>query len=167
MLEIFKEIIKVINKDVKLPRGSFLFIVLTVVLISSFMLFMPYNLLNCLGLGELRTKRLALWGLFFVGSVSSLIAYAFIRFIPGKITIMYGKRYLNNLTDEEKSILKMYIYWGKKTQTFSMSDGVVNGLELKNIIYRASSLSECYSYFPYNIQPWAWEYLNKHKYLLD
>lgn len=44
---------------------------------------------------------------------------------------------------------------------------VVLGLETEKIIYRASSLSSYYTNFPYNIQPWAWEYLNQHPDLLE
>ncbi len=48
-----------------------------------------------------------------------------------------------------------------------MSDGVVGGLLTKRILYRSSSLSLSYTTFAYNLQPWAWEYLNSHPRLLD
>jgi hypothetical protein len=48
-----------------------------------------------------------------------------------------------------------------------MHDGMVGGLQAERIIYRASSLGQSFDYFAYNIQPWAWEYLNKNRKLLS
>ena len=48
-----------------------------------------------------------------------------------------------------------------------MADGVVGGLEGERVLYRASSLGCSVDYFAYNIQPWAWEYLNEHRKLLS
>jgi hypothetical protein len=38
---------------------------------------------------------------------------------------------------------------------------VVNGLEIKKVIFRASNIGDL-DEWAYNIQPWAWEYLNDH-----
>jgi hypothetical protein len=48
-----------------------------------------------------------------------------------------------------------------------MHDGVVGGLQAERIIFRATVLSRGWDEFAYNIQPWAWEYLNKHRKLLS
>jgi hypothetical protein len=46
-----------------------------------------------------------------------------------------------------------------------MADGVVGGLD-ERVLYRASNLGQSVDYFAYNIQPWAWDYLNEHRKLL-
>jgi hypothetical protein len=45
-------------------------------------------------------------------------------------------------------------------------NGTVNALQKERIIIRGSSLGSITG-FDYIIQPWAWEYLNKHPELLD
>jgi len=52
----------------------------------------------------------------------------------------------------------------------ALSNGVIKGLILEDILYRSSSVSlprHGFMSFAFNIQPWAWEYLNKHSYLLN
>lgn len=79
---------------------------------------------------------------------------------------------LQRLSAEEKAYLRGYILDNTKTQYFEVTDGVVQGLVAAKILYRSASITGRYSksYIPmiaYNIQPWAWEYLNKHPELLD
>ncbi|MGZ8956077.1 MAG: super-infection exclusion protein B [Methylovulum sp.] len=52
----------------------------------------------------------------------------------------------------------------------ALSNGVIKGLILEDILYRSSSVSSPrhgFMSFAFNIQPWVWEYLNKHSYLLN
>jgi len=72
---------------------------------------------------------------------------------------------LHNLTAEEREILRGYIGNGTKTQLLDIQSGVVNELEEVFIIYRSSNIGHL-SGWSYNIQPWAWDYLNKHLELL-
>ena len=74
-------------------------------------------------------------------------------------------RRLHNLTTVEKVILARYIDRQTRTQNLDVGSGVVNGLEHEGIIYRASQIGHL-DRWPYNIQPWAWKYLNKHRHLL-
>lgn len=75
--------------------------------------------------------------------------------------------HLKNLTKEEKEILSEYVNEGKATVPMEITDGVRGGLEAKNIIFRSSNMGMFGMLFSYNIQPWALEYLKKHKKLLD
>lgn len=79
----------------------------------------------------------------------------------------FRQKRLRELTEEEKKILSPYIFKGTRTQTLDYTNGTVNELERYLIIYRTSILSQGGVYFSYNIQPWAWEYLNKHSKLLE
>ena len=74
--------------------------------------------------------------------------------------------HLKQLTNDEKNILNGYIGKGTKTQRLPLGSGVVGELESKFIIRKGSSYSSSNDHWHYNIQPWAWEYLNKHKGLL-
>jgi hypothetical protein len=79
----------------------------------------------------------------------------------------YGIKRLKKLTTEEKLLLKRYIDNNTRSIKFPLDNGIVNELEFYDIIYRASDIGRQVTGFPYNIQPWAWDYLNKHKKLLD
>lgn len=81
--------------------------------------------------------------------------------------INYGQKRLANLTNEEKEILRGFIFQQTRTQKLSVMSGVVKSLEHENIIYQSSNLGRLFEGFAYNIQPWAWEYLNKNKELLE
>lgn len=81
---------------------------------------------------------------------------------PKKIALSYMK---NTITGDEMGLLveKYYDPSNKIFRSSAMiefSDGRKAALESKFILYRASSMSEWYS-FAYNLQPYALEFLNK------
>jgi len=81
----------------------------------------------------------------------------------GKVIIHRGKKRLKQLTQAEKEILRAYIQNDTMTQTFDCTDGTVLALEYEHIIYRASVLSQGFTDFSYNIQPWVRKYLIKNQ----
>jgi hypothetical protein len=74
---------------------------------------------------------------------------------------------LPQLTEDEKAILRGYIEGQTRTQYLAMSNGTVGQFVVEKILFRASSLGSVADYFPYNIQPWAWDYLNNHPEVLE
>lgn len=64
------------------------------------------------------------------------------------------------LSPPEKAMLAKY--YNEKTSTLyiSISDGIANGLAAKGYIYRASNIGAHGTTFPFNIQPWAWNFLH-------
>jgi len=74
---------------------------------------------------------------------------------------------LSDLTAQEKDILRHYILKRTKTQVLPLENGVVAGLEAEQIIVRATTISRSGTNFAYNIQPWAWEHLNKNPNLIE
>jgi hypothetical protein len=76
------------------------------------------------------------------------------------------KRYLRGLTEEEKEILRFYIFKKTRTNSLRSEDGVVKGLELAGIIYATSEYESVLDGHPFNISSLAWDYLNKRPYLL-
>lgn len=82
---------------------------------------------------------------------------------PEKIAIDYMKRYM---TVDEMALLIEKYYDAKNnifrsTATIELSDGRKAALESKFILYRASNISSFFTEFPYNLQPFALEFLNK------
>ena len=74
---------------------------------------------------------------------------------------------LHDLTPDETRILVRYIEGNTRTQNLDIKSGVVSGLEEAGIIYRAADMGDLMRGFAYNIQPWAREYLMRHRSLLE
>lgn len=77
------------------------------------------------------------------------------------------KYLLENLSKDEKELLREYIDNDTKTRDFSIRNGIARGLQSCKILYISSNISRGPKFiFPFNIQPWAWEMLKKNpKYL--
>lgn len=108
-----------------------------------------------------------LFSLLFLASAIQII-YTFFKdraYSRGQRKMQLDR--LNNLTKEEKEILHYYIANQTRTQSLPYDNGLVNELEKFKIIYRAANISQGYEIFAYNIQPWAWNYLNNKAYLLE
>jgi Super-infection exclusion protein B len=139
---------------------------------SVILLFAPTNVLDMLGLTTLVPQYRPLIGTVFLLSSSMLIVRLGIetqRFIKQNRDKSRwresGRRRLQALTTQEQAILQGYINMRTRSQFLDSQDGVVNGLEAEGIIYRASLVGELDNW-AYNIQPWAWDYLNAHRELL-
>ena len=82
-----------------------------------------------------------------------------------------AKTYLQNLTDDEKKILKPYIYKQTKTTMIytygHINSGVIRSLIKYDVIYLAGAYGTLDEGSPYNISIWAWQYLNENLKLLD
>jgi len=86
--------------------------------------------------------------------------------IGGRRYIYHGKKYLRNLSSNEKEVLNEYVNSNTTTQLFECTNGTVLGLEYKGILFQASINSDNGYFYPYNIQPWALNYLKRNKQLL-
>lgn len=80
--------------------------------------------------------------------------------------IKIKQKHLHQLTLEEKDYLAQYIV-EQKNSIHALGSGVMGGLEAKGITYRASNLGNAITGFPYNLQPWAREYLKANPHLLN
>ncbi len=141
--------------------------------ISTLMLFSSEEVLDKLGLINARDS-LQLWiGLVWLLSVSILgaeILYPIYKWISQRVTwyfnVKHYQKRLHVLTDGEKRLLAQYIDGNTRTISVKYSDGVAKELESSVVIRRASMVAHYHDVFPYNIQPWAWEYLTKNPQLL-
>lgn len=73
---------------------------------------------------------------------------------------------LHTLTAQEKEILRPYIEEKKRVHTFAINNGVVNVLMMHTVLGRAANMGDP-GFWPFHIQPWAWDYLTEHPELLE
>lgn len=146
---------------------------MAVVLFSIIAIIIPSGVLAKINLLEIRNENLSLIWVALIASLCLLISRSFFSLFPvfkgrlnGQIIVHRGKKKLKNLTKAEKEILNKYIQNDTMTQTFDCTDGTVLALEYEHIIYRASIISQGFTDFPYNIQPWVRYYLLKNPSLL-
>lgn len=150
---------------------------LGLLLFTGFFTFLPLGALEKLGLLNLKNTYGTLFGLGFVFSITFLIAAtlnAFWKVFLGhwlneKARVYFYAKEAHDLTNQEKEILNIFIKGKVRSTNLSMKNGVVLGLEKRMFIVRVGQLgTDPVSWsFPFSIQPWAWEYLNKNPQLLD
>lgn len=141
---------------------------------TSFLLFVPNEVKSDLGLLSVKEKYSTYIGSAWIVSLCVLISRLSWKIgiliqtkIKGIIRARKLKMRLTDLTPNEKKILKPYITKNTRTQTFNYTDGDVKELEENNIISQASTISSNATYFPYNIQSWAFDHLRKNRKLLE
>ncbi|HUN28582.1 MAG TPA: superinfection exclusion B family protein [Alphaproteobacteria bacterium] len=138
-------------------------------IVVAIVLFSPDSVVNKLGMLKYRNEGKPYFGVILLLCIALTIASG-IGALGSKINDYRlrrsRKKRLHSLTVEEKQILRAYIKGQTRTRYFDITDGVVKGLEQETIIYRSSDVGHLVSGFAYNIQPWAWNYLNDHRDLL-
>lgn len=142
------------------------------VIVSGFLLFARPDILEIFGLAELSAKYRPYIGGIFLLTAALVLSHWMISLYQWLAKrrlwsrrIKAAKKTLHNLTGEEKEILRAYIGGNTRTQYLQLESGVASGLELEYIIFRSSNIGNLDGW-AYNIQPWAWDYLNKHRELL-
>ncbi len=74
---------------------------------------------------------------------------------------------LKALAPHERWYLKAFVCDEVTTIRCGMDDGIIGGLDAKGMVFRSSAVGDCVDGFPWNIQPWALEYLKKNPKLLE
>ncbi len=156
---------------------------LGIAIASGVLVFSPSNLIEKIGLENLvKNYRMWIGGVFLISLTLTIIET--LIWILNKITKSMRKRNtlnirmqrLHNLSADEREILRYYFYYNTRSQILNCLDGTVRELEFYRIIYRAgniapvmlnSNFDNIESPMPYNIQPWAWDYLNQNLNLLN
>ncbi|MEK4508976.1 superinfection exclusion B family protein [Paenibacillus sp. FSL K6-2524] len=140
---------------------------------SAILLFSPKTLIDNLGLLQFVNVNKQYIGMAFLVSgvvtVANLITFIHkkvIRSIRSKRWLKRHQERLHSLNAMEKRILLYYFVNGTNTQLLAYNDGTVGELAGYKIIQRASNLSHMGARFPYNLNPWAREYLIKNPQLL-
>lgn len=132
------------------------------------LLFLPMAFLERTGLVPFRQRFLPYIGAVTLLSGTLLIAHvgAFIvNWFKGKMNLRTMHKSLKCLTIAEKEALRPFIFEDEASRDFAVNDGVAGGLHAKRILYPSSNMGMGFE-FPYNMQPWARQYLKKHPKLL-
>lgn len=138
-----------------------------------FILFVPEFMLQPFGLNGLRAVGKPYFGAAFLFSVSTIICSGILRLAAWTRTEYrqwlwqrHGIKYLHGLTGEEKAVLRRYLEDQTRSLRLDIKDGVVIGLAQALIISQVSGLGHMGGankmFFAFNMQPWAWDYLNAH-----
>lgn len=138
-------------------------------LVSGFLIFAGEEILDTFGLSLLLKNYRSWISIIFLISIA-LIASNFIVWLGGLITkkilqlrkLKMRIKKLNRLSNDEKMILLRYLLQNTRTQTFPFSDGRLAELIHYQIVFESSNIGNLDNW-PYNIQPWAWDYLQKHQ----
>ncbi len=145
---------------------------LPISIFTGIVLFGPSWLLDTLGMAGVVANYRFYFGLVFLLSTVLLVSSGLVvgfeqaaHWVLDKLLLKQRRQRLHRLSEPEKQVLRGYVYKGTPTQYFSIADGVVGGLEDAGIIYKSSNVGNVKNW-AYNIQPWAWEYLNSHPQLL-
>jgi hypothetical protein len=141
-------------------------------IVSAAIVFAPDTLLTSLGVLQYREKgKPYFWLLFVLVSVSLIAAVVgVVKFKAQDYLLLRSrKKRLTLLTANEKNILRRYIEGETRSLYLDIGSPLVQGLADEDIIYRSTTISSPmhgFGAFGFNIQPWAWEYLNEHRELL-
>ena len=159
-------ILKIIQNIKSIPVNIYF----SMLLISSILFFLPKAALDLLGLLEFKKNNVEIIGPVYVLIVSlfigKLINVMSKKIVEHKNLKRLHKR-LNMLTPEEKSLLQVFVFESRNTIKTTIDDGVMAGLVSKNIVVRLSNTSDRHMEFPFNLQPWAREWLDKNNHLLE
>ena len=138
-------------------------------LVSGLLIFANEKILNTFGL-SLLVNNIRPWIAIIFLISTALIASNFIVWLGGIITKKISQtrnkniciKKLHKLSPDEKKILLSYLLQNTRTQTFPIKDARLAELIHYQIIFESSTIGEIDNW-PYNIQPWAWNYLLKHQ----
>jgi hypothetical protein len=145
---------------------------LPIALVTGFVLFAPAGVLEVFGLaGLVEAYRPYLGAAGLLSSALLLthgltLGYEWVTARGRQVNDLRARqRRLHALTDDEKRVLRSYIGSQTRTQYLSVNDGVVNGLEREQVLFKAASVGHVEEW-AYNLELWAWDYLNQHPRLL-
>jgi hypothetical protein len=142
-------------------------------IVAAFLLFGSDTWIKSFGLSEFVQKYRPWLSLIFIGSsvlfavdrCIAVFAWASGHSAHSKVKKAIIER-LNNLTEEEKQILRFYFAKNTKTNVLRLDSGVVQGLAEMGIIYQSANMGDILDGFAHNISDFAWNYLNQHPHLL-
>jgi len=77
------------------------------------------------------------------------------------------RRRLQQLTAEEKAILRRYVSGKTRTQELDPTDGAVASLARDRILFTVTQVRPVSNQWAYTIQPWVWSYLTARPELLS
>ena len=120
-------------------------------------------------------REYALWvgfgllisGATLLASTLGFVAKQLQPLIRDQLFIYSNRHLLHQLLEEEKAILRQFIADGCTGVYYPLYNPTIGLLENKRVVSRTSNVSAPGGAFPFVLQPWAREYLEKHPELLN
>lgn len=145
-----------------------------VVVIAGALLFFPNTWLERVGVaGFAKANRQWLGLAFLVSAVLWGIAVVMGCWVWARrrLTQRSVRRHvvwkLNSLTEDEKQILRYYLFNNTHANSLRIDDGVVQGLVTDHIIYRSSTMGYALDGFAHNITDYVWDYIHANPQVLQ
>lgn len=141
-----------------------------IIMVLGLILFLPVEYAKTLAIDGFRQEYRVFLGPAFLLVLGFCVARLFITVVAKHQQRAARKELeqsLHKLTPEEKGYLVPYIESQRNTLYAGADDGVMSGLEIRRITYRASNISRLMAGYPYNLEPWARDYLTRNPHLLD
>lgn len=146
---------------------------LAVAVASGFLLFSSAPFVAKLGMTKLIADYRSWLGLALVISCAYLLAHALVFLaqhgrdtFEARATRKARMAFLKGLTPDEKGRLVPYIHDQRASVVYQITDGVVQGLVAKGILFRSANVGYGTA-FSFNIQPWVRQEIEKNGALLD
>jgi len=131
---------------------------------SLLLLFSPTWLLKALGILAVVATIKTWLGITLLISLCLLATRTIgitIRHLNSLVQLSKSKHAIQQLTGEELGFLGEFIQDDVASIRAAVGDGLTGALMAKGLIFRASSMCDVLSGFPYCIQPWVRSYLQK------
>jgi hypothetical protein len=166
MMDQFEKLVSAFNRAAPAPF-------LGIAIATTLIIFLPDAIAKNLGILEFRQLNKGAIGWAFLLTYSYLIAHVLwqIKDIVRNKLIKYfaTKKYqkkLHDLTPAEKGLLVEFMS-GENTLHMPIEDGVIGGLQAKEIVFQSSNAFVKTEGVPYNLQTWARQYLAENTELLS
>lgn len=146
---------------------------ISIALVTGILLFAPDAFLNGFALVPFFAASKPFIALLFLFSVIAVLVQSIESAAQYSVRILEVQKKtkarndrLRDLTEDEKQVLRPFIQSRQRARYLERSDGVVLVLSNARIISQAGFLA-IRGGGQYQIEPWAWDYLNAHPELLD
>jgi hypothetical protein len=135
--------------------------VVVLLVVNALALFVPQGWFTYIGIADAVQKYRPLAVLFFVGSLVWLGTFP----IESQFYHWKRKKYLIQLTEEERNVLKPFILNAKKTQSFAMNLATARHL-VKAHVLTESPTTDIRGHIVFVIDSWVFAHLRKHPELI-
>lgn len=159
--------------EVILSKINYIFdnlgILMIVFVLSTSILFLPNKYIETLSLDFFVENFSHIFGILFMISFLGLLRILILNLKEKIIKLHFNykrKKYLENLSPEEKLILGSYIFSKQKTRYFSAGNGKVIHLIKIGFLYESAEVSARLLKFAFTMNNFTWNYLNKNKDLI-
>ncbi len=146
---------------------------LGILIFSGFFLFIPDQYLEKLKVVEIKNEYEMYFGLSFLFAFAFLLSLMYMNYLKPifktKINLFFYKKDAKHLTSDEKEIMRGFINQKTRAAQLSIQNATVLSLESRKIIVRVGNIGipGFEMKFPFNIQPWAWDFYNNNPKLLE